>query len=132
MGLFNTGGSLNALKAPNAPSLAQNFALLPGNLKPPVPATNLAQYGYALDTQTSPSSLALAQGHIGSLAPSGSPRGWVQGKDISPIKRFAQMFSGDGLRRAWTAPPGTTRSGCRSTPAPSATGWPTRRRRCWA
>ena len=68
VGLFNTGGSLNALKAPNAPSLAQNFALLPSNLKPPVPATNLAQYGYALDTQTSPSSLALAQGHIGSLA----------------------------------------------------------------
>ncbi|HYI35495.1 MAG TPA: hypothetical protein VEX39_02735 [Thermoleophilaceae bacterium] len=108
VGLFNTGGSLNALKAPKAPSLAQNFALLPGNLKPPVPATNLAQYGYALDTQTSPSSLSLAQGHIGSLAPSGSPRGWVQGKDISPIKRFAQMFAGDKLKgldgTAWYHP----------------------------
>ena len=108
VGLFNTGGALNALKAPNAPALAQNFALLPSNLKPPVPATNLAQYGYALDTQTSPAGLALAQGHIGSLAPSGSPRGWVQGRDITPIKRFAQMFSGDGLRgldgTAWYHP----------------------------
>ena len=107
-GLFNTGGSLNAIKAPNAPSLTQNFALLPSNLKPPFPATNLAQYGYALDTETSPSSLALAQGHIGSLAPSGSPRGWVQGRDISPIKRFAQMFGGDPLKSldgtAWYHP----------------------------
>lgn len=108
VGLFNTGGSLNALKAPNTLSLTQDFPLLPSALKPPVPATNLAQYGYALDTQTSPSSLALAQGHIGSLAPSGSPRGWVQGRDISPIKRFAQMFAGDRLRgldgTAWYHP----------------------------
>ncbi len=107
-GLFNTGGSLNALRAPNAPSLTQNFPLLPSNLKPPVPATNLGQYGYALDTQTSPPSLAAAQGHIGSLAPTGSPRGWVQGRDISPIRRFAQMFAGDRFQSldgtAWYHP----------------------------
>ena len=132
VGLFNTGGSLNAIKAPNAPSLTQNFALLPGNLKPPVPATNLAQYGYALDTQTSPSSLALAQGHIGSLAPVrlaarvGAGQGHLADQALRPD------VLGRRSARAWTAPPGTTRSGCRSTPAPSATGWPTRRRRCWA
>lgn len=107
-GLFNTGGSLNALMAPNAASLTQNFPLLPSNLKPPVPATNLGQYGYALDTETSPPTLAAGQGHIGSLAPSGSPRGWVQGKDITPIKRFAQMFAGDRLKSldgtAWYHP----------------------------
>ncbi len=107
-GLFNTGGSLNALKAPNALSPAQNFSLLPANLKAPVPATNLGQYGYALDTETSPPSLAAGQAHLGSLAPSGSPRGWVQGNDITPIRRFAQMFAGDGLRSldgtAWYHP----------------------------
>ena len=132
VGLFNTGGSLNALKAPNAPSLTQNFALLPANLKPPVPPTNLAQYGYALDTQTSPSSLALAQGHIGSLAPSGSPRGWVQGQRHLADQALRPDVLGRRAARASTAPPGTTRSGFPSTPAPSATAWPTRRRRCWA
>ncbi len=107
-GLFNTGGSLNALKAPNALSPVGSFGLLPSNLKPPVPASNLGQYGYALDTQTSPPALGAAQGHIGSFATSGSPRGWVQGKDISPIRRFAQAFAGDGLRSldgtAWYHP----------------------------
>ena len=53
-GLFNATGSLGALIDPNARSLGQQFALLPAQLKPPVPVTNLGQYGYALNVGTSP------------------------------------------------------------------------------
>lgn len=107
-GLFNSGGSTLALLAPNQPSQAQNFAALPAALKAPVPATNLAQYGYALDTDTSPPALAAAQAHLGRLAASGTPRGWDQAGEITPIKRFAEMFSGHGLKSldgtAWYHP----------------------------
>ena len=96
-GLFNATGSTGALLAPNAPSLGQAFPLLPANLKPPVPVTNLGLYGYDLDSKTSPPSLIAAQGHLGHLATSGSPRGWVRAGAITPIERFAQMFSGTGL-----------------------------------
>ena len=77
-GLFNATGALGALIDPDAPSLGQAWPLLPANLKPPVPATNLAQYGYALDTETSPPGLIAAQAHLGHLAASGDPRGWDQ------------------------------------------------------
>ncbi|SEH15800.1 alpha/beta fold hydrolase [Thermoleophilum album] len=93
-GLFNTAGSLAALLYPNEPSLAYDWPGLPSFLKPPVRPTNLAQYGYALDTETSPSALWAAQAHIGKLAPSGDPRGWLQAGEITPIRRYARMFSG--------------------------------------
>jgi hypothetical protein len=41
-GLFNATGSTGALIDPDAPSRGQRFALLPANLKPPIPVTNLA------------------------------------------------------------------------------------------
>ncbi len=93
-GLFNTAGSLAALLYPNQPSLAYEWPGLPSFLKPPVRPTNLAQYGYALDTETSPPALWAAQAHIGKLAPSGDPRGWLQAGEITPIRRYARMFSG--------------------------------------
>lgn len=96
-GLFNATGALGALLDPNAPSLGQAWPLLPANLKPPVPVTNLGQYGYALDTETSPPGLIAAQAHLGRLAASGDPRGWDQNGEITPIDRFAVMFSGMGL-----------------------------------
>lgn len=96
-GLFNASGSLGALLDPDSPSRGQAFPLLPANLKPPIPVTNLGQYGYALDTETSPSSLRAAQAHLGRLADSGDPRGWDQAGEITPIRRFATMFSGYGL-----------------------------------
>ncbi len=96
-GLFSASGSLGALLDPDSPSLGQAWPLLPANLKPPVRVTNLAQYGYALDTETSPPSLIAAQGHLGHLAASGNPRGWDQAGEITPIQRFAEMFSGIGL-----------------------------------
>ena len=107
-GLFNASGSTGALIDPDAPSLGQAFPLLPANLKPPIPVTNLAQYGYALDTETSPPSLIAAQAHLGRLAASGDPRGWDQAGEITPIQRFADMFSGTGLKgldgTAWYHP----------------------------
>jgi pimeloyl-ACP methyl ester carboxylesterase len=107
-GLFNATGSLGALLEPNAPSLGQSFAALPANLKPPVPATNLGQYGYALNVGTSPPSLAAAQAHLGRLAASGNPRGWDSRGALTPIRRFATMFSGFPLRgldgTAWYHP----------------------------
>jgi pimeloyl-ACP methyl ester carboxylesterase len=107
-GLFNSGGSALVKIAPNAPSVAQNFAALPADLKPPVPATNAGQYGYALDTETSPPGLAAAQAHLGHFATSGDPRGWVDDDELTPLSRFADMFSGWGLKgldgTAWYHP----------------------------
>jgi hypothetical protein len=107
-GLFNSTGSLGVFLDPDGPSIGQAWPLLPANLKPPVPATNLAQYGYALDNDTSPPSLIAAQAHLGRLAASGDPRGWDQAGEITPILRYAEMFSGKGLKgldgTAWYHP----------------------------
>jgi hypothetical protein len=107
-GLFAEGGAIGALIAPDEPSLGQQFPLLPDNLKPPVPATNLAQWGYAADTQTSPPNLFAFQANLGRLAHVGDPRGWVRAGDITPIRRYSRMFAGwqlenvDGV--AWYHP----------------------------
>ncbi len=49
-----------------------------------------------------------AQAHLGQLAASGDPRGWDGKGALTPIKRFAQMFSGTGLKgldgTAWYHP----------------------------
>src|SRR5206468_8539772 len=107
-GVFNATGSLGVLLDPDSPSLGQAFPLLPANLKPPIPVTNKAQYGYALDTETSPPSLIAAQAHLGHLAASGDPRGWDQAGEITPIQRYAEMFSGTGPKgldgTAWHHP----------------------------
>jgi pimeloyl-ACP methyl ester carboxylesterase len=107
-GLFNATGAIGSIIDPNSPSIGQQFSLLPPNLKPPVPATNLAQYGYALDVKTSPSSLRAAQAHLGQLAASGNPRGWDSTGALTPIRRYAEMFGGWGLKgldgTAWYHP----------------------------
>ena len=107
-GLFNSTGSTGVLVDPDAPSRGQAFPLLPANLKPPIPVTNMGQYGYALDTETSPPALAAAQAHLGRLAASGDPRGWDQAGELTPIRRYARMFSGWRLRgldgTAWYHP----------------------------
>ncbi len=99
-GLFNATGSLGALQDPNSRSLGQQFSLLPAQLKPPVPATNLGQYGYALNVGTSPASLAAAQAHLGkglSATTTNGLHGWDGTGALTPIRRFATMFSGFGL-----------------------------------
>lgn len=107
-GLFNSTGSLGVLIDPDSPSLGQAFPLLPSNLKAPVPVTNAGQYGYALDTETSPDALAAAQAHLGRLAASGDPRGWDDAGELTPLTRYARLFSGWGLKgldgTAWYHP----------------------------
>jgi hypothetical protein len=107
-GLFNATGSMGVFLDPDAPSIGQAWPLLPANLKPPIRVTNLAQYGYALDTETSPPGLVAAQAHLGHLAESGDPRGWDQAGELTPISRYAEMFSGRGLHgldgTAWYHP----------------------------
>jgi hypothetical protein len=107
-GLFNSTGALGVLLDPDTPSLGQAWPLLPANLKPPVPATNRAQYGYALDTETSFPGLAAAQAHLGRLAASEDPRGWDDGGELTPLTRYARMFAGAGLQgldgTAWYHP----------------------------
>ncbi len=108
LGLYSATGSTATTINPNAPSLGQSFSLLPAEIKAPVPATNEAEFGFAVDTDTSPPNLIAAQAHVGHLAASGDPRGWDRAGDISPIQRYASMLSGSGLRNidgsAWYHP----------------------------
>jgi pimeloyl-ACP methyl ester carboxylesterase len=107
-GLFNASGSTGVKIAPDEPSLGYAWPGLPANLKPPVPPTNEGQYGYALDVKTSPMGLRAAQAHLGQLAASGDPRGWDGAGALTPIQRYADMFSGTGLQSldgtAWYHP----------------------------
>ncbi|HET9103621.1 MAG TPA: hypothetical protein VFN55_09730 [Solirubrobacteraceae bacterium] len=101
-GIFSATGSTAALKYPDAPSLAQRSGLLTSlHLTPTVPVTNLAQYGYALNVGTSPSGLAAAQAHLGKgVAARGPVHGWNGAGALTPLRRFAQMFSGTGVSNA--------------------------------
>jgi pimeloyl-ACP methyl ester carboxylesterase len=107
-GLFNAAGSTGVKIAPKEPSLGYAWPALPANLKPPVAPTNEGQYGYALDVKTSPMGLRAAQAHLGQLAESGDPRGWDGTGALTPIQRYADMFSGTGLQSldgtAWYHP----------------------------
>lgn len=102
-GLFNATGSLGALQDPNARSLGQQFPALPSDLKPSVPVTNLGQYGYALNVGTSPESLIAAQAHLGKGVTKSAKHGlhgWDGTGALTPIKRFATMFSGIAINNA--------------------------------
>jgi pimeloyl-ACP methyl ester carboxylesterase len=107
-GLFNVVASTGVLRDPDGTSELQTWSALPANLKPSVPTTNIAQYGYALDTETSPPALAAAQAHLGRLEATGARRGWERAGELTPIRRYAKMFSGAGLRgldgTAWYHP----------------------------
>jgi pimeloyl-ACP methyl ester carboxylesterase len=109
-GLFGMVGSASAKAAPNSLSVFSGWPLLPSNLQPPpgVNPTNEAGFGYSTDAKTSPSSLIAAQVHSGQLAASGDPRGWDRAGAITPIQRWATMFSGWGLQNldgtAWYHP----------------------------
>jgi pimeloyl-ACP methyl ester carboxylesterase len=92
-GVFNIVGSAAARLEPDATSVLAGWPLLPANLRPPVTTTNAGGYGYAVDDDTSPSSLSLVHMHIGHLAASGDPRPWVDG-ELGTVARAARMFSG--------------------------------------
>jgi pimeloyl-ACP methyl ester carboxylesterase len=94
-GIFVATGSAGVLLDPNAPSLGQSSGLLPSTIVPSVRVTNEGQYGYALNPPTSPTSLAAAQAHLGQgLAIQGPVHGWNSAGALTPITRFATMFSG--------------------------------------
>jgi hypothetical protein len=63
-----------------------------------VRVTNLAQYGFALNVGTSPAALIAAQAHLGrGVAAPGPVHGWDGTGALTPIKRYATMFSGLGI-----------------------------------
>jgi pimeloyl-ACP methyl ester carboxylesterase len=94
-GIFNATGSAAALLDPNGPSLGESSGILPADIVPSVPVTNAGQYGYALNAATSPMSLLAAQAHLGvGLSTTGPVHGWNGSGALTPIKRFATMFSG--------------------------------------
>jgi pimeloyl-ACP methyl ester carboxylesterase len=100
-GLFEATGSSAALLDPNAPSLGQASGLLPADIVPPVRVSNIGQYGYALNVATSPPALEAAQAHLGAGVSSTGPiHGWNGAGALTPIKRFATMFSGLGVNNA--------------------------------
>ncbi|MGH9015426.1 MAG: hypothetical protein ACRDZ1_16030 [Acidimicrobiia bacterium] len=99
-GVFSALGSTATIVDPDSPSIGQNWSAFPANLKPPVQVTNKGQFGYALDAETSPMSLRAAQVNAGHLAESGDPRGWDRAGEITPLERFAAMFSGIDVKGA--------------------------------
>ena len=107
-GLFNSTGALGAILDPDSPSVGQGFPLLPANLKPPVPATNLGLYGYALDTETSPPGLVAAQAHLGHLAASRhAARLGPGGRDHADpaLREDVRRLGPEGPRRHGLVPP---------------------------
>ena len=102
-GVFAQAGAVAALKEPTAPSIGQAFPLLPAEFKPPVPATNRAQLGFAFDKETSPEALSLIRVNAGRLAPSGDPRDWQDG-EVTPVRRLADAFSAKPNATEWYFP----------------------------
>jgi hypothetical protein len=94
---------------PDGQGELRTWELLPENLKPVgVNPTNIAQYGWALDVKTSPPGLRAAQAHLGQFQPEGDPREWDPTGALTPVERYAEMFSGTGLKNhdgtAWYHP----------------------------
>jgi pimeloyl-ACP methyl ester carboxylesterase len=99
-GLYSANGGLGALMDPNGPSLGQMFPLLPSALKPSVPVTNKAEFGYALNATTSPPSLLAAQAHMGKGVSAHTIHGyhtWDGSGAITPVTRLAAMYAGQGV-----------------------------------
>ena len=97
-GLYGTTGGLSSILSPNAPLANGELALLPASLKPPVsPVTNLAQFGYGTSVATSKLVFAVMAHDGAGINTKPGPDGlygWNSTGAITPIKRFAQMFSG--------------------------------------
>src|SRR3954454_8919140 len=91
-GLFAEVGGLYAKHAPTeSATTLQASPLLPPAFNPPFPVTNRALLGYAFDRDSSPADLGLLHVNGGVLAPSGSPRDWVDG-GVTPVSRLAATF----------------------------------------
>jgi len=100
-GLFGTTGGLSAIVAPDKPLANGELQLLPASLKPPVPVTNLAQFGYGTSVATSKLVFAIMAHDGAGIATkpmSNGLYGWNSAGAITPIKRYAQMLSGYPLQ----------------------------------
>jgi hypothetical protein len=93
-GAFAEVGALYARAAPRAPSVLQEYPLLPDRFKPPFRVTNAGLAGYAFDQTTAPPELGLLQVRVGQLAEAGDPRGWVDGENGS-VRRLALTFGSE-------------------------------------
>ncbi len=96
-GIYGATGGLAAILAPNDPLPVGATQLLPPALKPPVPVTNLAQFGWGTSVATSQLVFAI-QAHDGAGL-SSTPMdnglyGWNSAGSLTPITRFARMLSG--------------------------------------
>jgi pimeloyl-ACP methyl ester carboxylesterase len=93
-GLFaGVGGYFAKFAADEPATQLENYPLLPGNLKPPYPATNEALFGYDFDRDTSPPDLSSLHVNSGHIAPQGAgPAGWID-EGITPIRNLADTFS---------------------------------------
>jgi hypothetical protein len=94
-GVYAATGGAAAKYDPDSLSLGQTSGLLPAAIVPKQRVTNVGQFGYALNVATSPPYLAAAQAHLGTgLSANG---GWNGAGALTPIERFAEMFSGAGI-----------------------------------
>ena len=93
VGVFGELGATLSRLEPTAPARLTAFPLLPDSLRAPVPVTNRGGFGYGVDSETSPASLALAHVHAGRLAATGDPRDWEDG-GLTPIARAERLFIG--------------------------------------
>ena len=99
-GLFEASGALSVLMAPNEPSLGWAWPALPANLKPPVPPTNEAPVRVRARRETSPPPWIATRRTSGGWRTAATPRPWVRAGELTPIRRYATMISGWGLRSA--------------------------------
>lgn len=100
-GLFGTNGGLSSIIAPDKPLANGLPQLLPPPLKPPVPVTNLAEFGYGTSVATSKLVFAIMAhdgAGIASKPLANGVYGWNSAGAITPIKRYAQMLSGYPLQ----------------------------------
>jgi len=69
-----------------------------------IPVTNEAEFGFGVNVGTSPPNLAAAQVHAGAgiseTANEEGLRTWNGEGALSPLRRYADMLAGTGLRRA--------------------------------
>ena len=111
-GLFNSTGSLGVRLDPNSPSIGQAFRLLPANLKPSIPVTNVGP----VRVRPRHRDLAGVAGRGSGASRRASRRAATRAAgtetgELTPILRFADMFVGLGTagpRRHRVVPPAAT------------------------
>ena len=89
-----------------------------------------AEFGFAIDVDTGPANLALVQAHLGGLEPAGDDAGGAT--PAAAARHCGAWRARSPAFRVWTASPGTTRAGSRSTQARSPGAWRTRPSACSA